>query len=313
MREHLSLAKEDMAGRVCLVTGATSGIGRVAAHSLAERGARVVIVGRSAEKTSATVAAIQQATGNLAVEGLLADLSRQSQVRSLAEQAQARCPQLDALVNNAGGVFVARQETEDGIEMTFAVNHLAHFLLTNLLLDNLQAAARAHGGARIVNVASGAHRRVPGLDFDDLQSRRRYSAFSVYSASKLANVLFTSELARRLAQAGSRVTANAMHPGLVHTGFGGNNRQWYWRLVYVFINLAGRTPAQGADTITYLATAPELAGVSGQYFYKRQAVAPSRAARDPVAAARLWEVSAQLTGLTGVADRVEAPPVLDAP
>src|SRR5450759_5028600 len=153
MREALSLAKEDMAGRVCLVTGATSGIGRVAAHSLAERGARVVIVGRSAEKTSATVAAIQQATGNLAV------LSRQSQVRSLAEQAQARCPQLDALVNNAGGVFVARQETEDGIEMTFAVNHLAHFLLTNLLLDNLQAAARAHGGARIVNVASGAHRR----------------------------------------------------------------------------------------------------------------------------------------------------------
>lgn len=291
----------DLDGKVCLVTGATSGIGRVAAQSLAERGARVVVVGRSPEKTTATVGALQQATGNQAVEGLLADLSRQSQVRALADQVRARYPRLDLLVNNAGAVFGTRQETEDGLEMTFAVNHLAYFLLTNLLLDNLQSAARAHGEARIVNVASGAHQRVPGLNFDDLQSTRRYSAFPVYGASKLANLLFTSELARRLAQAGAGVTANAMHPGLVHTGFGGNNRRWYWRLAYLFINRAGRTPEQGADTIIYLATAPELAGVTGQYFFDRKPITPSAAARDPEAARRLWQVSEQLTGLAAPA------------
>jgi NAD(P)-dependent dehydrogenase (short-subunit alcohol dehydrogenase family) len=287
-------------GKVCLVTGATSGIGRAAAQSLAARGARVVVVGRSPEKTTATVAAVQQATGNPAVEGLLADLSRQSQVRALAAQVQARFSQLDVLVNNAGALFATRQETEDGLEMTFAVNHLAYFLLTNLLLNNLQAAATAHGQARIVNVASGAHRRVAGLDFDDLQSRRRYSALPVYGASKLANLLFTSELARRLAPSGAStgVTANAMHPGLVHTGFGSNNRRWYWRLMYVFVNGAGRTPEQGADTIIYLATAEELAGVTGQYFYERKPITPSAAARDPEAARRLWQVSERLTGLT---------------
>ena len=289
-----------MDGKVCLVTGATSGIGRATAHSLAARGARVVIVGRSPEKTAAVVAAIQQATGNQAVEGLLADLSSQRQVRALAAQVRqdGRYPQIDVLVNNAGGVFAARQETEDGLEMTFAVNHLAYFLLTNLLLDNVQAAARAHGEARIVNVSSRAHQRVPGLDFDDLQSKRHYQMFPVYGASKLANLLFNSELARRLAETGSRVTTNAMHPGLVHTGFGSNNRRWYMRLAYVFLNRVGRTPEQGADTVIYLATAPELAGVTGQYFYERQPLAPSAAARYPEAARRLWQVSEQLTGWT---------------
>ena len=289
-----------MDGKVCLVTGATSGIGRATAHSLAARGARVVIVGRSPEKTAAVVAAIQQATGNQAVEGLLADLSSQRQVRALAAQVRqdGRYPQIDVLVNNAGGVFAARQETEDGLEMTFAVNHLAYFLLTNLLLDNVQAAARAHGEARIVNVSSRAHQRVPGLDFDDLQSKRHYQMFPVYGASKLANLLFNSELARRLAETGSRVTTNAMHPGLVHTGFGSNNRRWYMRLAYVFLNRVGRTPEQGADTVIYLATAPELAGVTGQYFYERQPLAPSAAARDAAAARRLWQVSEQLTGWT---------------
>jgi len=288
---------DSLDGKVCLVTGATSGIGRSAAQSLAARGARVVVVGRSPAKTTAAVAAIQQATGNPLVEGLLADLSRQSQVRALAEQVQARYPRLDVLVNNAGVIVGTRQETEDGLEMTFAVNHLAYFLLTNLLLSNLQAAARARGEARIVNVASGAHQRVPGLDFNDLQSTRHYSAFPVYGASKLANLLFTSELARRLLQAGAGVTANAMHPGLVHTGFGSNNRSWYWRLAYFFVNGAGRTPEQGADTIIYLATAPELAGVTGQYFYERKPMTPSAAARDPEAARRLWQVSERLTGL----------------
>jgi len=180
--------------------------------------------------------------------------------------------------------------------MTFALNHLAYFLLTNLLLPNLEAAAVAHGEARIVNVASRAHQRVPGLDFDDLQSRKHYQMFRVYGASKLANLLFNSELARRLAQSGSRVTTNAMHPGLVHSGFGSNNRVWYWRLAYAVLNRVGRTPAQGADTVIYLATAPELAGVSGQYFFERKPLMPSAAARDVQAARHLWAVSEQLTG-----------------
>lgn len=295
---------DSLPDKTIVVTGATSGIGRVAAQTLAQRGARVVLVGRSPDKTAATVTAIRQATGNSAVEGLLADLSRQDQVRALAEQVRARCPQIDVLINNAGGVFGTRQETADGLEMTFAVNHLAYFLLTNLLLDNVKAAAAAHGSARIVNVASGAHQRVPGLDFDDLQSRRHYSAFSVYGASKLANILFTHELARRLA--GASVTVNALHPGLVSTGFGGNNRAWYWRLAYAFINRAGRTPEQGADTIIYLATAPEVAGVTGQYFYERRAIEPSAAARDPEAARRLWAVSEQLTGLAANAPAVSS-------
>ncbi len=295
-----SMNDQSLQGKTALVTGATSGIGRVTAQHLAARGARLAIVGRSPEKTNATVAAIQQSTGNSSVEGLLADLSRQDQVRALAEQVQARYPKLDVLVNNAGGVFAKPQETADGLEMTFAVNHLAYFLLTNLLLDNLQAAAAAapRGEARIINVASGAHQRVPGLDFDDLQSKRHYQMFPVYGASKLANLLFNAELARRLAPSGTGggVTTNAMHPGLVHTGFGRNNRAWYIRLAYLFLNRVGRTPEQGADTVVYLATAPELAGVSGQYFYERQPITPSAAARDAEAARRLWAVSEQLTG-----------------
>src|SRR5258706_2485812 len=225
-----------MAEKVVVVTGATSGIGRVTAEGLAERGATVAVIGRSPEKTAATVAAIRQATGNSAVEGFLADLSAQRQVRALAAQLQARCPLIDVLVNNAGGLFAGRQATEDGLEMTFAVNHLAYFLLTNLLLDNLQAAAQAHGQARIVTVASRAGQRAPGLDFDDLQSQRGYNMMRAYGASKLANLLFNSELARRLALAGSQVTPNAMHPGLVITGFGSNNPRWNFRLGYAFVN-----------------------------------------------------------------------------
>jgi NAD(P)-dependent dehydrogenase (short-subunit alcohol dehydrogenase family) len=293
------MSSDNLQDKTILITGATSGIGRAAAQGLAQRGAHLVIVGRSADKTNAAVAELRQSTGNQAVEGLLADLSRQSEVRALAEQVRARYPLIDVLINNAGGVFGTRQETADGLELTFAVNHLAYFLLTNLLLDNIRAAAQAHGSARIVNVASGAHQRVRGLDFDDLQSKRRYSAFQVYGASKLANILFTRELARRLANTG--ITVNAMHPGLVHTGFGNNNRRWYWRLAYLFINLAGKTPEQGADTIIYLATAPEVAGVTGQYFYERKAIEPSAAARDPQTARRLWDVSEQLTALAPAA------------
>jgi retinol dehydrogenase 12 len=223
-----NITASSLSGQVCLVTGATSGIGRVTAEVLAQRGATVIVVGRNPNKTAQAVAAIQAATGNANVESLLADLSVQAQVRALAAQFLAHHSRLDVLLNNAGAVFGARQETADGLEMTFALNHLSYFLLTNLLLDTLKATAREHGGARIVNVASNSHRRVAGLRFDDLQGRSGYFGYRAYGASKLANVLFNLELSRRLA--GSGVTANAVHPGLVSTGFGGNNRQWYWRL-----------------------------------------------------------------------------------
>jgi NAD(P)-dependent dehydrogenase (short-subunit alcohol dehydrogenase family) len=296
-----------MHGQVCLITGATSGIGRVTAEALARLGATLVIVGRSPEKTAQTVAAIKAATGNPNVEGLLADLSVQSQVRALAAQFLARYSRLDVLVNNAGAIFFSRQENADGLEMTFALNHLGYFLLTNLLLDTLKATAREHGRARIVNVASGAHRRVPGLRFDDLQSRNGYTGYGAYGASKLANLLFNLELSRRLA--GSGVTANAVHPGLVSTGFAGNNRQWYLRLAYAVINRVGRTPEHGAETLIYLATAPEVAQVSGRYFFDRQVAPTSTAARDEAAARRLWDVSEQLTGLAQpMAPRTAAAP-----
>jgi retinol dehydrogenase 14 len=283
-----------MAPKTILITGATSGIGRATAESLAQQGAQVVLVGRNHAKTEAAVDAIRRATGNASVDCLLADLSVQAQVRALAEQFRARYPRLDVLINNAGGVFRYRRLTADGLEMTFALNHLSYFLLTNLLLDTLVAS----GPARIVNVASRAGVRLRGLDFDDLQSARRYFGFTAYARSKLANLLFTFELARRLA--GTGVTANAMHPGLVATGFGAQNgRLWQW--LYVYINAVGRTPAQGADTLTYLATSPEVEGVTGQFYFERRPLRSSPASYDEAAARRLWDISMRLTGLPAAA------------
>ena len=204
---------ESMAGKVCLVTGATSGIGEVAATALAAKGATVVLVGRNPEKAAATAERIKKVTGNPSVEFLIADLSQQSEVRRLAEEFKAKHDRLHVLVNNAGAMFADRRESPDGIELTFALNHLGYFLLTNLLLDTLKASAPS----RVVSVASYAHRMVPALDFDDLQFREKYSGFKVYGASKLANVLFTKELARRLE--GTGVTANSLHPGFVATSF----------------------------------------------------------------------------------------------
>jgi NAD(P)-dependent dehydrogenase (short-subunit alcohol dehydrogenase family) len=279
-----------MAPKTILITGATSGIGRAAAESLAQQGAHVVVVGRNPAKTEATVDAIRGASGNASVDFLLADLSVQAEVRALAEQVRARYPRLDVLINNAGGVFRHRTLTADGLEMTFALNHLSYFLLTNLLLDTLKAS----GPARIINVASRAGVRLRGLDFDDLQSARGYFGFTAYARSKLANLLFTFELARRLA--GTEVTANAMHPGLVATGMGAQNgRLWQW--MYLFVNAVGRTPAQGADTLTYLATSPEVEGVTGQFYFERRPLRSSPASYDEAAARRLWDISARLTGL----------------
>lgn len=285
-------AGKSMEGKVCLVTGATSGIGLETAKGLAARGATVAIVGRDPEKTARIAVQIREATGNPAVETFLADLSAQAEVRRLAADVRSRHDRLHVLVNNAGAAFTTRGETVDGIEQTLALNHLSYFLLTNLLLDPLRAGAPS----RIVNVASGAHTIVKGFDFDDIQSSRKtYGSFRVYGMSKLANILFTRELARRLE--GSGVTANAMHPGLVATNFGAKMPA----PARIFFRLFGLPPEKGARTAVFLATSPEVEGVSGRYFYKEREQAPSPGARDDEAARRLWQVSATMTGLAPAA------------
>jgi NAD(P)-dependent dehydrogenase (short-subunit alcohol dehydrogenase family) len=278
-----------MRGKVCMVTGATSGIGLVTAQALARQGATVIVVGRNRERGVATVKRIQQETGNAAVDWMVADLSVQVQVRQLVREFRERFARLDVLVNNAGALFARRSLSVDGIEMTFALNHLAYFLLTNLLLDTLKASAPA----RIVNVASAAHRGAQ-INFADVQGQRRYSGWRAYAQSKLANLLFTYELARRLE--GTGVTANALHPGFVATNFGRSNRGLVSLIIRVS-QLAAISPEQGAQTIIYLATAPEVEGTSGKYFVKLRVVPSSEASYDRDAAQRLWQVSATMTGL----------------
>ena len=278
-----------MQGKICLITGATSGIGFVTAQALAHQGATVVLVGRNPERAAAAVSSIQQATGNPHVACLMADLSVQDQVRQLAGEFQRRFARLDVLLNNAGAFFSRRSLSVDGLEMTLALNHLAYFLLTHLLLDTLNATP----AARIVNVASDAHRNAQ-FDFTDPQGRQNYRGWRAYSQSKLANLLFTYELARRLAD--TDTTANAVHPGFVATRFGHNNRG----LVGLFVWLAQFTalsPEQGAETLIHLATSPDAARVTGMYFVKKQPVGSSTASYDATAAQRLWQLSAELTGL----------------
>jgi NAD(P)-dependent dehydrogenase (short-subunit alcohol dehydrogenase family) len=276
--------------KVCMVTGATAGIGAVASQEIARTGATVVVVGRNPDKCAATVAQIKQQTGNPRVDFLLADLSVQQSIHELAAAFKTRYARLDVLLNNAGAVYFRRQESADGIELTFALNHLNYFLLTHLLIDMLKAAA----SARIVNVASGAHQGNK-LDFDDLEARQRYQAFSVYGRSKLANILFTYELARRLAN--TNITANALHPGFVATSFGKNNG-WLGRILMNIVHRFAIGPAEGARTPIYLATAPAVAGVTGKYWEKEKAVASSPESYDKAAAQRLWHISEQLTGIS---------------
>lgn len=267
-----------------IITGATRGIGLAAAKALATDGAAVTIVARTEDRARAAVAAIARAAGDaIPVDYLIADLSSQAAVRELARTILDRYPRVDVLVNNAGAIFWRRRLTADGIERTWAVNHLAPFLLTTLLLDRLKASAPA----RIVTTASAAHLGAT-IPFDDLDGARRYRGFRRYGASKLANILFTLELAWRLA--GSGVTATCFHPGLVRTGF---NRSNGWLMAAGMICLApiSRSPERGADTLVWLATSPEAAGKSGGYFVDRKKLAPSRAAQDTDAARRLWQVS----------------------
>jgi retinol dehydrogenase 12 len=277
-------------GKVCMVTGATSGIGLVTAQALARQGATLIVVGRNAERGAATVSRIRQETGNAAVESMIADLSAQGQVRQLASEVQRRFSRLDVLVNNAGALFARRQLSQDGMEMTFALNHLAYFLLTNLLLDHLKASP----AARIVNVSSEAHRGAR-LDFGDLQGERNYRGYRAYARSKLANILFTYELARRLE--GTGIAANTLHPGFVATNFGRNNRSFTAGLFRILQLVAAISPEEGAQTIIYLASSPEVTGITGEYFVKQKAVRSSQVSYDRAAAERLWQVSAEITRL----------------
>jgi NAD(P)-dependent dehydrogenase (short-subunit alcohol dehydrogenase family) len=248
-----------------------------------------VLVGRNPERGAATISRIQQETGNPRVECLIADLSAQAQVRQLAGEFQRRFPRLDVLMNNAGAFFSRRSLSVDGLEMTLALNHLASFLLTQLLLDTLKASA----AARIVNVSSDAHRGAQ-FDFADPQGAHRYRGWRAYSQSKLANLLFTYELARRLA--GTGITTNAVHPGFVATGLGHNNRGLYALCIRI-AQCTALSPAQGAETLIYLATSPEVEGITGTYFVKKRSVESAMASYDQAAAQRLWQLSAELTGL----------------
>ena len=277
-----------MAGRTVLVTGASGGIGLATAAGLAQLGARVGLVGRDAARSEAAAARLRAAGGK--VDVFVADMSSQGEVRRLAEEVLAAYPRLDVLVNNVGGYWATRHATVDGLERTFAVNHLAPFLLTTLLLDRLRASAPA----RVVTVSSGAHAR-GSVDFEDLQGERVYSGERAYNQSKLANVMFTYELARRLQ--GSGVTANALHPGVVRTNFGREDPKGWMRLMLPVIRPLLKSPEKGAATSVYLASSPEVQGVTGQYFTKRQAKRSSKASYDTTAAARLWDVSAALVGL----------------
>ena len=277
--------------RTCLITGATAGIGKAAATMLAGQGYEMVLTGRNPEKLEDTVKEIRQHTGSDSIHGLVADFSDLEQVRQLAKQFQEKFPRLDILINNAGAYFNGRQRTSYGVEKTFLVNHLASFLLTNLLLDSLYRSA----SARIINVSSNAHQHAK-LDLNDLNFERFYFGFWAYGRSKLANILFTYELARRLK--GTHVTANALHPGQVgtdifKTDFSILGGPFKWLMERISL-----TPEQGADNTVYLATSPDVEGISGKYFVKREAVSSSSLSYDEELARRLWEKSEKVTGLS---------------
>jgi len=274
---------------VCIVTGASSGIGLETARGLAAQGATLVAVCRSRERGEVALASIRESTGNADLHLVLADLSAQASIRQLAKELVARWPRLHVLVNNAGVVETRRRLTADGIETVFAVNHLSYYLLTRLLLNRLQESAPA----RVVNVSSDAH-RFAKLDWENLQGEKGWGFMRQYGLSKLCNILFTQELAKRIA--GSGVTVNALHPGAVGTRLGQNNGAWAKALT-LLLRPFFLTPAQGAETSIYLASSPDVEGVSGGYFVKRRRQAPTPEASNPGNAAQLWELSARLTGL----------------
>jgi NAD(P)-dependent dehydrogenase (short-subunit alcohol dehydrogenase family) len=275
-----------MRGKTVVITGATSGIGQVAAIRLAEQGARIVFTARDAGRADATLAKLAKANGTAEHVAHLADLSLLAEQKRVAGEIAAE-PRIDVLINNAGALFNHRIQTADGLEMTFALNHMSYFTITSLLLDKLKATP----GARIVSTSSRAHRRAK-LDFDDLQARRNFRGFQVYGRSKLCNILFTRALAKRLA--GSGVTANCLHPGFVATRFGDQSGGFLQRAVAVGKSLIAISEEDGAKTIIYLASSPDVALTSGEYFNECKVETPTREAQDDADAERLWLVSEKI-------------------
>jgi retinol dehydrogenase 14 len=288
-----------MAGKTVLITGGTSGIGRATALGLAGMGAHLAITGRDRGRTEDAAREIRAAGGGQ-VDLFVADMSSQSEVRRVAEEVLQCLSGIDVLVNNVGGYWNTRHITADELERTFALNHLASFLLTNLILDRLTESAPA----RVVTVSSNAHAQ-GRIDFDDLQGELSYSGARAYNQSKLANVLFSYELARRLQS--TYVTANALHPGVVSTSFGAEDPASVQRVFIPFLRHFMKTPAQGAATSIHLASAADLEHVTGRYFADSKPKGSAKRSYDEAAAARLWQVSADLVGLTGAVDTLSRP------
>jgi len=276
-------------GKTIVATGATSGIGACAVEALAKQGARIVFVARDAERAEATRSRLETLAPGLGHRAHLGDLSLIAHTKRIGAEIAASEPRVDVLINNAGAMFSHRRVTAEGLEMTFALNHMSYFVLTRLLLDRLKAA----DAARIVSTASMAHAGV-SLDFNDLQGATQFSGWKAYQRSKLANILFTRALARRLA--GTGVVANCLHPGVVASRFGDEAGGWL-APAFSLIKRFAITPEKAAQTIIYLATSAEVADISGEYFIKRKVAKPSAQARDDAAAAKLWSVSEALAGI----------------
>jgi NAD(P)-dependent dehydrogenase (short-subunit alcohol dehydrogenase family) len=277
-------------GKVVVITGATSGLGRAGAEELARQGARIVFTARDAARAEATLAALKQAGPGQAHRYVRGDLSSLAEMKRVGAEIVAAEPRIDVLANNAGAIYTSRQETVDGLELTFATNHLSYFVITNALLPALKATP----GARIISTASAAHEFGP-VKLDDLQLKRGWTTFGAYGASKLCNILFTRELARRLE--GSGVTANCFHPGFVASRFGTNNGFFSQVAMFLSAPLAV-SPAKGADTLIYLATSPEAANVNGKYFARRREARTASYAQDNAMAARLWAESEKIASVT---------------
>jgi len=275
-----------MNGKVCLVTGATDGIGKVSARVLAEMGAKVIIVGRNHEKSAAVLTELKSVSGNESIDLLIADLAVMQEVRDLAEQVIRRYDCLDVLLNNAGGYFAKHEITSDGLEMTFALNHMSYFLLTNKLMELLHSSAPS----RIVNVSSNAHYGVD-IEFDNLNGEQDYKAWKAYQKSKLANVLFTYELLKRVP---ADITVNCLHPGFVATNFGNNNGGFVSPVLKIAKRISAIDPEEGAKTSIFLCSSPEVEEVSGKYFFKCQPKTSSRESRNMDTAKRLWQISSDI-------------------
>lgn len=286
----MALSPVDMSKKVCIVTGGTSGIGWVTAFQLAERGATVLLIGRDLQRGLAAAERIRSETDNRSVKFFQMDLSVQDQIYQFVAAFHQGYDRLDVLVNNAGITLLTRRLSEDGVEMTFAVNHLGHFLLTNLLLNTL----KENAPSRVINVSSGSHRGAQ-IDFNSLRGESGYEGLRAYGQSKLANVLFTYELARRME--GTEVTVNAVHPGFVLTNLGRDNGWLIHKIIRLAMRLGGISTEEGAETLIYLAASPEVEKVTGRYFHKMKPVETSPQSYDPDTALRLWEISEELTGL----------------